>query len=69
VPKAENASPNPAQTRILFSRKKQPEKKTSLTLKGRGNPVKYLAQGHNKRTCRPIFTLSLFNAERQAGKQ
>jgi len=30
-------------------------------------PVKCLAQGHNKRTCRPIFTLSLFDAERQAG--
>jgi len=27
------------------------------------------AQGHNKRTCRPIFTLSLFYAERQARKQ
>jgi len=25
-------------------------------LKGRGNLVKCLAQGHNKRTCRPIFT-------------
>jgi len=37
-------------------------------LKGRGNPVKCLAQGHDKRTCRPAFTLSLFNAERQAGK-
>jgi len=29
-------------------------------LKGRGNPVKCLAQGHNKRTCQPISTLSLF---------
>jgi len=33
-------------------------------LKGRGNPVKYLAQGprqgHNKRTWRLIFTLSLW---------
>jgi len=24
--------------------------------KGRGNPVQCLAQGHNKGTCRPIFT-------------
>jgi len=37
-------------------------------LLGRGNPVKCLAQRHNKRTCRPTFTLSLFYAERQAGK-
>jgi len=29
---------------------------------------KYLAQVHNKRTCRPIFTLTLFYAERQAEK-
>jgi len=36
--------------------------------KDRGNPVKCLAQGHNKRACKPIFTLSLFYAERQAGK-
>jgi len=28
--------------------------------KGRGNPVKCLDQGHNKRTCRLIFTLSPF---------
>jgi len=27
----------------------------------------FLAQGHNKRTCRPISTLTLLNAERQAG--
>jgi len=39
-----------------------------LPVKGRGNPVKCLAQGHNKRTCRPIFKLTLLNAERQAGK-
>jgi len=36
--------------------------------KGRGNPVKCLAQGHNKQTCRPISTLTSLNAERQAGK-
>jgi len=30
----------------------------------RGNPVKCLAQGHNKRTCRPISTLTLLKAER-----
>jgi len=36
--------------------------------KGRGNPVKCFAQGHKKQTCRPIFTLSLLFAERQAGK-
>jgi len=35
---------------------------------GRGNRVKCLAQGHKKRTCRPIFTLSLFYAERKAEK-
>jgi len=34
----------------------------------RDNLVKCLAQGHNKRSCWPIFTLPLFNAERQAGK-
>jgi len=28
-------------------------------LKGRGNPVKCLAQGHNKRICPPISTLTL----------
>jgi len=33
-------------------------------LKGRGNPVKFLAQGHNKQTCRPVSTLTLLNAER-----
>jgi len=27
-------------------------------------PLKYLAQGYNKRTCRPIFTLTLLDAER-----
>jgi len=32
---------------------------TSLILEGRGNPVKCLAQRHNKRTYRPVFTLSL----------
>jgi len=37
-------------------------------LKGRDNPVKYLAQGVNKQTCRPTFTLTLLNAEHQAGK-
>jgi len=37
-------------------------------LKGRGNPIKCLAQGHNKRICRPIFILALLNAEHQAGK-
>jgi len=31
--------------------------RTVSPLKGRGNPVKCLAEGHNKRTCRPIFTL------------
>jgi len=36
--------------------------------KGRGNPVKCLAQGHNKRICRPVFTLLLLDAKRQAGK-
>jgi len=36
---------------------------------GRGNPIKCLAQGHNKQTCMPIFILgSLFYVERQAGK-
>jgi len=34
---------------------------------GRGNPVKCLAQRHNKWTCRLVFILSLY-AERQAGK-
>jgi len=38
-----------------------------LPLKGRDNPIKCLAQKHNKRTCRPISTLTLLNAERQAG--
>jgi len=38
------------------------------TTLGGGNPVKCLVQGYNKRTCRPIFTLSLFYAKRQAGK-
>jgi len=33
----------------------------------RGNHVECLAQGH-KQTCRPISTLPLFYAERQAGK-
>jgi len=37
-------------------------------LKGKDNPVKCLAQGHNKQTCRPISTLTLLTAERQAGK-
>jgi len=29
-------------------------------LKGTGNPIECLVQKHNKRTCRPIFTLSSF---------
>jgi len=41
---------------------------TVYSLIGKGKPVKCLAQRHNKRTCRLIFTLSLFYAERQAGK-
>jgi len=45
-----------------------PHVTTSLTTQSRGNPVKYLVQGHNKRTCRPISTLTLFYAQRQAGK-
>jgi len=28
----------------------------------RGNPIKCLAQRHNKRTCRPVSTLTLLNA-------
>jgi len=41
---------------------------TVSPLKGRGNPIKCLAQGHNKRTCRPISTNpTLFYAERHAG--
>jgi len=35
-----------------------------LPLIGRGNHVKCPAQGHNKRTCRPISTLTLLNVER-----
>jgi len=49
-------------------RVKLPRVTTSLTTPGKGNPVKCLAQEHNKRTCRPISTLILLNAERQAGK-
>jgi len=30
--------------------------------------IKCLAQGHNKQTCRPSFSLTLLNDERQAGK-
>jgi len=30
-----------------------------LPVKGRRNPIKCLAQGHNKRTCRPISILTL----------
>jgi len=43
---------------------------TSLTTQRycRGNSIKCLAQGHNKRSCRPISTLIFLNAERQAGK-
>jgi len=26
-----------------------------------GNPIKFLAQGHNKRTCQPISTLTISN--------
>jgi len=37
-------------------------------LEGSGNSVKYLTQGRNKQTCRPISTIALLNAERQAGK-
>jgi len=38
------------------------------TQRNRDNPVKCFAQGHNKRICRPISTLTLLNAERQARK-
>jgi len=41
--------------------------KVCQPLKGKGNSVKFLAEGHNKRTCQPISILTLFNAERQAG--
>jgi len=41
---------------------------TSLTTQGRGNPIKCLAQGHNKQTYWPISTLTLLNTKRQAGK-
>jgi len=40
----------------------------SKPLIGRGNLVKCLVQGQNKRTSRPISTLTLLNAERQARK-
>jgi len=36
-------------------------------LKGRGNPVKCLAQGHNKRTCRHISTISLLMLNAKQG--
>jgi len=43
---------------------------TSLTIKGRSNPVKRLAHcpRTQQKTCWPIFTLSLFYTERQAEK-
>jgi len=37
-------------------------------LKGTGNSVKCFVHGHNKRTYRNIFALSLFYAVRQVGK-
>jgi len=64
--------PRPGDSEGTFSvfglRIKLPPVTTSLTTQGRGNPVKCLAQRHNKRTCRRIPTLTLLNAERQAGK-
>jgi len=51
---------------LFGHRVKLPPVTISLTTqKGKGNPVKCFAQGHNKRTCRPISTLTLLN-ERQA---
>jgi len=38
-------------------------------LKGRGNPVKCLGQGHKKRTCRlALHNITIPHAECQAGK-
>jgi len=42
--------------------------KVGSQAQSRHNPVKCLAQEHNKRTCQPIFTLTLLNAECEAGK-
>jgi len=52
--------PRPGDSEVAFS--------AIESSKGRSNSVKCLAQGHNKRTCRPISTLTVLNAERQAGK-
>jgi len=49
-------------------RVKLPPVTTSLTTQKRQSRQVYVAQGHNKQTCWPIFTLSIFNAERQTGK-
>jgi len=38
-----------------------------LQFKCRSNLVKCLTQGHNKRTCRPIFTLILFLLKSSSG--
>jgi len=57
----------------LFDKITQPEDsevtfsvfKSSCHLLLKGEAIlKCLAQGHNKRTCQPIFTLTLLNAER-----
>jgi len=62
--------PRPGDSEVIFSFfvKLQPVT-TSLTTQGRGNPIKCLAQGYNKQICRPISTLTLQNAERQAGRE
>jgi len=50
-------APRPGDSEVAFGlRVKLPPATTSL---GRGNPVKCLAQGHRKRVCPLISTLSL----------
>jgi len=59
--------PQPGDNEVTFAIF-EPSCHLLLPLKARGNSVKSLAQGNNKITCRFMFTLSLFNVERQAGK-
>jgi len=60
--------PRPQQSDLFCLRVKLPPVTTSLTTQARGNPIKCLAQGHNKQTCLLISTQTLLNAERQTGK-
>jgi len=65
----QDTSTRSSEVTFFVFRVKLPPVTTSLTTqKVETIPLSAFAQGHNKRICRPISTISLISAERQAGK-